>query len=149
MKKIMKGTKPFGEWVQIYEERDHSKFTLDELEELCFERDKGFFTWLYDFSRDYLLIPKMVGDGKYFRLKILEMLKALSKTLGCKGVLFCTKRKPEVYMRVVGGSIEKQEVDENTGQIYSYIFVTLQDTKVGDLNGRRQQQHDSSEEARP
>ena len=106
----------FGSWVAVYEERDRSKFELSQGEELAFDREHGFFTWKYDFKEHWLLIPKMCGDGRYWRPRV--------------GAYCVTKRRPEVYMRVLGGELVKQEVDENTGVIYSYILVTPENTNV-------------------
>ena len=126
-----KGPMSFGSWVACYEERDKSKFELTEGEELAFDRNRGFFTWKYDFGQHWLLIPKMVGDGRFFRRQIFEMVETLRRFgIPCVGAYCVTKRKPEVYMRVLGGELVKQEVDENTGVIYSYILVTPENTHV-------------------
>ena len=128
MSKIREG-KPFGEWVKYYEDKDHSKFMLHENEELCYERDRGFFTWDYNVFQHLLIIPKMCGDGKYFRPKIRRMgLRARQIDSNFKGILFCTKRNPKVYMRIVGGRLYKQEKED--GKTYSYILVDPRFTKV-------------------
>lgn len=120
------GSLPFGAWVHIYEERDQSIFELDEGEELYFDRDLGFFTWQVD--PPYLLIPKMVGNGRVFRPIVLEMFLRLRDVLGLKAVYCCTKRNPKAYMRLLGGRLVKQEVED--GKTYSYIEITPEDTNV-------------------
>lgn len=130
MKRIVKGPLPFGNWVHIYEERDHSHFEVSDGEELVFDELHGFFTWKYDFGKKYLLIPKMCGDGKYFRPLIFNMVLELRKAYGCVGAYCVTKRDPRVYMRVLGGELIKQEHDEKTGFTYSYILVTPENTNV-------------------
>ena len=127
----VKGPMSFGSWVAVYEERDKSKFELSEGEELQFDRNRGFFTWKYDVDQHWLLIPKMVGDGRFFRRQIFAMVETLRLAgLPCVGAYCVTKRRPEVYMRVIGGELVRQEVDENTGVIYSYILVTPENTHV-------------------
>ena len=59
---------------------------------------------------------------------MVEKLRA--EGVPCVGAYCVTKRKPEVYMRVLGGELVKQEVDEQTGIIYSYILVTPENTNV-------------------
>ena len=127
----VKGPLSFGSWVAVYEERDKSKFELNEGEELFFDRERGFFTWKYDVENGWILIPKMCGDGKYFRRKVFAMVETLRLAgLPCVGAYCVTKRRLEVYMRVLGGELVRQEVDENTGIIYSYILVTPENTHV-------------------
>lgn len=124
------GPRPFGAWVKLYEERDKSRFELTDVEELVFDRDHGFFTFAWDFEHKYLLIPKMCGDGKYWREKIYAMVVKLRTEMGCVGAYLCTKRKPEVYMRVLGGELVRQDYDEIKDVIYSYILVTPENTNV-------------------
>lgn len=127
----VKGPLSFGSWVAVYEERDKSRFELADGEELAFDRQHGFFTWKYDFDEHWLLIPKMCGDGRYWRPRIFAMVEALrANGVPCVGAYCVTKRRPEVYMRVLGGELVKQEVDENTGIVYSYILVTPENTNV-------------------
>lgn len=125
-----KGARPFGAWVRLYEERDGSRFDLTDGEELVFERDKGFFTFAWEPEKKYLLIPKMCGDGRYWRPQILAMVQFLRKELGCVGAYLTTKRKPEVYMRVLGGELVKQEWDAERHVTLSYILVTPENTRV-------------------
>ena len=131
VRRICKGPMSFGSWALVYEERDKSKFELSEGEELYFDRERGFFTWMYDFEKGWLLIPKMCGDGRYFRRKVFAMVDRLRASgVPCVGAYCVTKRRPEVYMRVLGGELVKQEVDEQTGVVYSYILVTPENTNV-------------------
>lgn len=121
----------FGSWVAVYEERDKSRFELSEGEELAFDRNRGFFTWKFDFKKHWLLIPKMCGDGRHWRRIVFAMVDQLNASgVPCVGAYCVTKRKPEVYMRVLGGELIKQEVDENTGIVFSYILVTPENTHV-------------------
>ena len=130
-RRLCKGPMSFGSWVVVYEERDKSKFELSEGEELVFDRRFGFFTWEYDPRESYLLIPKMCGDGRHWRPLVFAMVERLRACgVPCKGAYCVTKRRPEVYMRVLGGELVKQEVDENTGIVYSYILVTPENTRV-------------------
>ena len=128
MKRPMVPPLPFGAWVRIYEERDESRFELDEREELAFDRQHGFFTWMFDFDTRYLLIPKMCGDGRYWRPHIFAMVKKLRESHGCVGAYCVTKRDPRVYMRVLGGELVKQECEDS--ETYSYILVTPENTRV-------------------
>ena len=57
----------FDEWVETYEERDDIKFALSPGEKIYWHRYHGFFTILYDEASGTLLVPKMCGDGKYWR----------------------------------------------------------------------------------
>lgn len=121
--------RPFGGWVKFYEEKDQSRFEVEPLEELVFDPKYGFFTWRYIEEEHYLTIPKMVGNGKYWRPRILEMAIACKKIDPLfRGVFFCTKRDPKVYMRVLGGELVKRVHGE--GKIYSYIVVNPENTKV-------------------
>lgn len=133
----VKGPLPFGAWVNIYEARDESRFELDDREELAFDRRHGFFTWIFDFEKRYLLIPKMCGDGRYWRPHIFAMVKALRKSHGCIGAYCVTKRDPRVYMRVLGGELVKQERESE--KTYSYILVTPENTRVkeGTTSGKQ------------
>lgn len=114
--------------MNIYEERDGSRFELDDREELAFDRGHGFFTWIFDFEKKYLLIPKMCGDGRFWRPRVLAMVKALRESHGCIGAYCVTKRDPRVYMRVLGGELVKQERESE--KTYSYILVTPENTRV-------------------
>lgn len=143
----MSGTKTFDEWVRIYEERDQSKYVLSVGEHVVFDPDHGFFTYVFDPHSKEILIPKMCGNGKHWRKLILKMVKQ-SQHLGVKGVLCCTKRNPNVYMRVLGGELQKMEHVYNfkTGQttVFWYIFVSLKNTHVrGDENGEQKQYNNS------
>lgn len=129
MKTCPKGPKPFGGWVRLYEERDRSKFILDDREELMFDRDHGFFTWMVDFDHFCLAVPKMCGDGRYWRPIVLSMILQLRRMgFPCRGAYFVTKRRPEVYIRAIGGTLVKQKYDGDT--VYSYILVSPENTKV-------------------
>jgi hypothetical protein len=94
----------------------------------------GFFTYYYDPESRELLIPKMCGDGKYWRRLIYKMAKAARGIT--RGVYCCTKRNPAAYMRVLGGTLAKMEhvYDFRTGKRRTlwYIFITFKDTKESD-----------------
>lgn len=125
----MKGPKPFGEWVSIYCGKDGSDFILDEREELFFDREHGFFTWMIDPDKKHLLIPKMCGDGRYWRPIIYGMLLWFRDSFGgFESVRFCTKRNPAAYIRLIGGSLCKQEAHGN--KTISWIEVTPENTKT-------------------
>ena len=125
----MKGPYTFEEWVRIYEERDDSKYVLEPGEQVCWDPEHGFFTFWYDARNKLLCIPKMCGNGRFWRKKIFEMAQAAGKKC-VDGVYCCTKRDPKVYMRVLGGKLVKQEPAEK-GRTISYILISWDDTKEG------------------
>lgn len=100
------GTRPFGSWVGLYEEKSGATFSLEPAEEIVFHRDHGFFTWMI--GKDYLHIFKMVGDASYFKPIIYEMLKKIC-LFGRKGILCSTRRNPKAFMRIFGGEVYKEE----------------------------------------
>lgn len=129
----MTGPKSFEEWVAVYEERDSdTEYVLSPGEKVVFDPMHGFFTYLFDAESKELLVPKMCGNGKHWRPLIHKLVKD-TQHLGVKGVLCCTKRNPQVYMRVLGGTLKKMEhtYDFTTGKNTTlwFIFITLKDTK--------------------
>ena len=121
-----KGPKSFGGWIALYEERVHGTFEISPMEELIFDRQHGFFTWTYNPETGHLLIPKMVGDGRYWRRIISDWAKRLQeKYTDFNGILFCTTRKAEVYIRAAGGVLYKQKTNKK-GVTYSWILITPQ-----------------------
>jgi hypothetical protein len=128
------GPKTFEEWADVYERRagDDVHFQLDPREQIFFNPEYGFFTYWVDHWKGRLVIPKMVGNGKYLRHVIFEMVKQL-EPLGFREILCCSRRRPEVYLRVLGGRFDHVEetVNINTGKkepLYYYV-VSLDDTK--------------------
>ena len=131
----MRGPKTFKEWVRIYEERDSdTEYVLSPGERVVFDPMYGFFTYYFDAGSREILIPKMCGDGKHWRALIHKMVLA-SSHLGVRGVLCCTKRNPQAYMRILGGKLKRMEhtYDFTTGKSTTlwFIFITLEDTKEG------------------
>ena len=131
----MTGPKTFEEWVQIYEERDSdTEYVLSPGEQVHWHPMHGFFTYAFDADSKTILIPKMCGDGKYWRAIIHKMVLA-GQGIGIKGVLCCTKRNPQAYMRILGGKLKKMEhtYDFTTGKSTTlwFIYITLNDTKEG------------------
>ena len=131
----MLGPKTFEEWVRVYEERDSdTEYVLSPGEKVVFDPMHGFFTYAFDAASKTILIPKMCGDGKYWRAIIHKMVLA-GQGIGIKGVLCCTKRNPQAYMRILGGKLKKMEhtYDFTTGKSTTlwFIYITLNDTKEG------------------
>jgi len=129
-----KGPKPFEEWVDVYERRagDDVHFQLDPREQIFFNPEYGFFTYWVDHWKKRLVIPKMCGEGKILRRIVYEMVKEI-EPLGFREIFCCSRRRPEVYLRVLGGKFDHEEVSVNirTGKeepMYYYI-VSLDDVK--------------------
>ena len=128
------GAKTFEEWVDVYERRagDDVHFQLVEGGQIFYNPEHGFFTWWVDHKKKRLVIPKMVGNGRFLRHVIFKMVKEL-EPLGFREILCCSRRRPEVYLRVLGGRFDHVEetVNINTGKkepLYYYV-VSLDDTK--------------------
>ena len=128
------GAKTFEEWIDVYERRagDDVHFQLVEGEQIFYNPEHGFFTWWVDHKKKRLVIPKMVGNGRFLRHVIFKMVKEL-EPLGFREILCCSRRRPEVYLRVLGGRFDHMEetVNLNTGKkepLYYYV-VSLDDTK--------------------
>ena len=101
-------------------------------EQIFYNSEYGFFTYWVDYKKKRLVIPKMVGNGKFLRHVIFDMVREL-EPLGFREILCCSRRRPEVYLRVLGGKLDHIEtsVNLNTGKeepMYFYI-VSLDDTK--------------------
>jgi hypothetical protein len=129
----MAGPKTFDEWVEVYKERDSdTEYVLSPGERPYYDPMYGFFTLAYDAASNEILIPKMCGNGKYWRKVILRLVKVT----GAKGVYCCTKRNPRAYMRILGGELVKMErtYDFRTGKDVTlwYISITPENTKVRD-----------------
>ena len=89
--------------------------------------EHGFFTYIFDPEERVLLIPKICGDGKFWR-KLIHGMVAATRCLGVRGVYCCTKRNPRAFTRLFGGRVVKTETREN-GAVLSYIFITLEDSR--------------------
>lgn len=131
----MKGPKTFEEWVRVYKERDSdTEYVLYPGEDARWHPMYGFFSFWYDAESRELVIPKMCGDGKYWRKVIYEMVKAAGPEV-CRGVLCCTKRNPRAYTRVLGGKLRRLEYtfdfETKKGRALWFIFITMDDTKEG------------------
>ena len=129
----MKGPKTFEEWVAIYKGKDSdTEYVLSPGEQVVFDPMHGFFTYSFDPETREILIPKMCGDGKYWRKLIYEMVLK-TKTLGVKGVYCCSKANPAAYMRILGGRLVKMEhtYDFRTGKETTlwYFSITPENTK--------------------
>lgn len=129
----MKGPKTLEEWIEVYEERDSdTEYILSPGERVVYDPMYGFFTYYFDAASKTILIPKMCGDGKHWR-KEVHRLACATRHLGVKGVLCCTKRNPLMYMRVLGGKLQKMEhtYDFTNGKETTlwYIFISFDDTK--------------------
>lgn len=129
-----KGPKTFDEWVEVYERRagDDVHFIVDEFEQIFFNPDLGFFTYWIDIKKKRIVIPKMCGDGNILRRIVFEMIEKLEPE-GFREILCCSRRRPEVYLRVLGGRFDHVEetVNLNTGKkepLYFYV-VSLDDSK--------------------
>lgn len=111
----MLGHKTFDEWVEIFEKKDDSTYELSPGERVVFDPMHGFFSYWFNPESLNIIIPKMCGDIKHWYPKITKLYFA-TKQLGIKGVLFCTKRNPYAFMRLVGGVLKSVE--------YTYDFET-------------------------
>lgn len=131
-----KGPKTLEEWIDVYERRagDDVHFQLEPHEEIVWWTEHGFFTFWPDLEKRRLDVPKMCGDGRFLRRKVWEAVKALEH-LGFRSVYLCSRHRPEVYLRVIGGRFDKMKktVNLNTGRLEPLYFyeVTLDDTKEG------------------
>lgn len=130
----MRGPKSFDEWVDVYERRagDDVHFELSQGEEIFYNPDKGFFTYVVNFETGRLVVPKMCGDGKFLRRVVFEMVKDLTP-YGIEEMYCCSRHRPEVYLRVLGGRFDHVEhtVNLNTGKLeplYFYV-VKVEDSK--------------------
>jgi hypothetical protein len=130
MRPPMKGPKSRGEWIQAYVDRDSdTEYVTYPGEEMKWDEEHGFFTYLYDAESRLLAIPKMCGDGKHWRKLIYRMVMATrGEPWFIRGAYCCTKRNPAAYMRILGGRLVKQETKEN-GQVLSFILITPEDFK--------------------
>lgn len=132
------GPKTFEEWIDVYERRagDDVHFQLDEDEHIYWHPDNGFFTWYV--CREHagrISVPKMCGNGKVLRRMVWELVKAM-ESQGFHEVMLCSRRRPEVYCRVIGGRLDHIEytVNLNTGRrepLYFYV-INFEDTKEGE-----------------
>jgi hypothetical protein len=130
----MKGPKSFEEWVRVYEERDSdTEYVISSGERIVKDPMHGFFTYWYDAEHRELVIPKMCGDGKFWRKVIYEMVLAAGDM--CRGVLCCTKRNPKAWVRVHGGRLRRVEYtfdfETKKSRALWFIFITPGDTKEG------------------
>ncbi|GHV45847.1 hypothetical protein FACS1894204_06130 [Synergistales bacterium] len=134
VRRAMTGPKTLEEWVEVYEERDSdTEYVLSSGERVVYDALHGFFTYAFDPREKLILIPKMCGDGKFWRPKILKMVLA-TRHLGVRGAYCCTKRNPVAYMRVLGGTLRKMEhvYDFVTGRQHTiwYILITPENTRT-------------------
>jgi hypothetical protein len=131
MRAPMVGPKSRDEWIRVYEERDSdTEYVTYPGEQMAWHPMHGFFTYFFDPETRLITIPKMCGDGKYWRKVIFEMAQMTRQLLGTRGVYCCTKRNPKAYMRILGGELVKQE-HRDDGTVLSYIFITFGNTKEG------------------
>lgn len=130
-----KGPKSLSAWIDVYERRagDDVHFRLEDGEHVYYNENYGFFTWFVCEDHPGLIsIPKMCGDGRFLRRLVWRFVKES----GMRGVYLCSRRRPEVYCRVLGGRLDHVDhtVNLNTGRrepLYFYV-VTLDDTKEGE-----------------
>ncbi|MEG1798920.1 MAG: hypothetical protein RR214_01940 [Synergistaceae bacterium] len=128
------GAKTLDEWIDVYERRagDDVHFVLAPDEQVFFNPEYGFFTYVISHEKKRLVIPKMCGKGRFLRHVIFDMVRAIEH-LGFRKIFCCSRRRPEVYLRVLGGRFDHEEetVNINTGKkepLYFYV-VSLDDTK--------------------
>jgi hypothetical protein len=89
------------EWSELYEGKSRSKIEYSRGEEVLYQPDKGFFSFVLNPDDKCLECCKIVGDGKYWQAQIIAILKHL----GWSRVRFFTKRNPEAWIRRYGGHI--------------------------------------------
>lgn len=117
-----------GDWLKRYAEScADTEYVTYPGEQMVFHPEHGFFTFIFDAEERVLLIPKMCGDGRYWRKTIHEMVAA-TRHLGTRGVYCCTKRSPGAFTRLFGGEVVKTETRED-GTVLSYIFITPENSK--------------------
>lgn len=123
---------PLSSWVKKYEEYV-GKFILDPEEQLWWRPDKGFFTWVIDWNKKRVLVPKMIGDGRHMR-KIIYDIMVEARRYGINTLVCCTreKRMANIYLKLLGGKETEEKIfSPVTGEndpLYQ-IVVTLDDTK--------------------
>lgn len=130
-------------WIEVFNRRagDDEHFRLQRGEHVYYHPEHGFFTWFLcveEANAGLISIPKMCGNGRVLRRMVYELVKeAASAGLGIRGVLCCSRRRPEVYSkRVLGGVLHhvEERVNVNTGMVeplYFYV-VSLDDYKGRD-----------------
>lgn len=128
----MKGPKSMVDWAMVYVRRvrDDENFSILPNEEIVFYPEHGFFTYVLDLEKRCLIIPKMCGHGRFLRHEIYRMVQALGH-LGFNHIRCFSRRPPEIYLRVLGGRLDKMEI-RGGRPLYHYI-VTVDDTKDGDV----------------
>jgi len=123
---------PLSSWVKKYEEIV-GEFILDPEEKIWWRPDKGFFTWVIDYERKRILFPKMIGDGRYMRKVIYDIMMA-ARPYGVDRLVFCTRsrRHADVYLKLLGGrETEEMVFSPKAGEerpLYQ-IEVSWDDTK--------------------
>ena len=69
------------------------------IEEVIYEPDKGFVTYLHQGTR--LLVPDVYGDGLYW----LAKMETLAKSLHCTKLVGGTTRNVKAYNKMFGTKI--------------------------------------------
>jgi hypothetical protein len=110
----VKGPRTFDEWTRAYSARIE-EYAADPGEKVRWHPTRGFFSYWYDAENRELVIPKVCGDGGYWRGVIYEMVRAAGPEV-CRGVLCRTKRNPMAFTRFFGGKIRGLE--------YTFDFET-------------------------
>ncbi|MPN40330.1 hypothetical protein SDC9_187866 [bioreactor metagenome] len=114
-------------------------FKLSPGERIYYRPDKGFFTFIPLYERGLISIPKMCGDGKFLRHLVWELVRKMEPH-GFRGAFLCSRHRPEVYCRVIGGKLDHVEhtVNLNTGKEEPLYFyeVDLNDTREGEWDDK-------------
>lgn len=136
----------FEEWVKRYEKSDDSRFVLARGEQIVFDPEHGFFTYVLNAGDGSLIIPKMCGTLKHWR-KLIEKMYYASIPLGVRRVFFCTKRNPFAFIRILGGRLAAMErfcdFERGKDRTVWYIAITTKNYKKdrrGDHGEQTQEQ---------
>ncbi|NCA74464.1 MAG: hypothetical protein EOM93_06455 [Gammaproteobacteria bacterium] len=129
--RVKKGS--LEEWISEYK-RTVGEWEVSDSEILWFRPEYGFFTWIVDYEGKRILIPKMIGDGRYMRKLIYDMTVEASG-YGVDRVCFCTRslRHARAYGRILGGKTREEmafsPVSGKDERLYR-IEVSLSETKM-------------------
>lgn len=107
--------RPFGWWVQKYEERCGS-LTFEEREELFFVPDRGFMVWTISPDMKSLLVTKMCGDGRYWRDAGIALFEKAHADYGVMSIRTVTRRDPKAYIRFFGDGVYHEKTVEVEGR---------------------------------
>jgi hypothetical protein len=127
----LKGPKPIEKWAECWRERvGCDAMPVHPAEKFAYSPMNGFISYAYDPSDGTVMVPKFCGNLRYWMKKLYRLLKE-AEPLGARKLLICTRRKPVVLLKWVGGSIRSMEhsINFKTGKESTiwYMEFTLND----------------------